>query len=43
VVVDRVQYENGYLVVPRGPGLGMELSEANPGKLTDRNWGFLKQ
>ncbi|MEA3406825.1 MAG: mandelate racemase/muconate lactonizing enzyme family protein [Chloroflexota bacterium] len=27
VVVDRVQYENGYLLVPQGPGVGMTLDE----------------
>ena len=43
VVVDRVQYENGYLVVPKGPGLGMELSEEKLSLLTDRSWGFLKK
>ena len=42
VVVDRVRYENGYLIVPKGPGLGMELSAENLSKLTDRTWGFLK-
>ncbi len=27
VVKERVQYEKGYLIVPKGPGLGMELDE----------------
>jgi muconate cycloisomerase len=27
VVVERVRYENGYLLVPDGPGVGMELDE----------------
>jgi L-alanine-DL-glutamate epimerase-like enolase superfamily enzyme len=27
VVKERVQYENGYLLVPQGVGLGMELDE----------------
>jgi len=27
VVVERVKYENGYLLVPEGPGVGMELDE----------------
>ena len=43
VVVDRVRYENGYLIVPEGPGLGMELSEENLSALTDRSWGFLRK
>ena len=42
VVKDRVQYENGYLLVPKGPGLGMELDERQLEKLGDRQWGFLK-
>lgn len=42
VVKDRVQYENGYLLVPKGPGLGMELDESQLEKLGDRQWGFLK-
>lgn len=29
VVRERVQYENGYVVVPDGPGLGVEIDEAN--------------
>ena len=28
VVVDRVRYEDSYLLVPQGPGLGMVLDEA---------------
>ncbi|MBN1400820.1 MAG: hypothetical protein JXA74_08275, partial [Anaerolineae bacterium] len=28
VVVERVQYEGGFLLVPDGPGVGMELDEA---------------
>ncbi len=43
VVVDRVQYDNGHLIVPTGPGLGMELSEENLTKLSDRTWDFLKR
>ena len=43
VVVDRARYENGYLVVPKGPGLGMELSQENLSKLTDRTWEFCKE
>jgi muconate cycloisomerase len=43
VVVERAQYDNGHLVVPKGPGLGMELSEENLSKLTDRSWGFLRK
>ena len=27
VVKERIQYENGYVIVPEGPGLGMELDE----------------
>jgi L-alanine-DL-glutamate epimerase-like enolase superfamily enzyme len=27
VVKERVRYENGYLLVPDGPGVGMELDE----------------
>jgi muconate cycloisomerase len=27
VVKERVKYENGYLLVPQGPGLGMEIDE----------------
>jgi len=27
VVKERARYENGYLIVPKGPGLGMELDE----------------
>ena len=27
VVKQRVEYENGYLIVPEGPGLGMEIDE----------------
>ncbi|MSS70689.1 MAG: muconate cycloisomerase [Candidatus Latescibacteria bacterium] len=42
VVVTRVKYEQGYLVVPDGPGLGMELDEAKLEALTDREWGFMK-
>lgn len=43
VVKTRVQYENGYLLVPKGPGLGMELDESQLEKLGDRQWGFLKE
>ena len=28
VVQERVRYEQGYLLVPEGPGLGMELDRA---------------
>ena len=42
VVVDRVRYDGGYLVVPTGPGLGMELDQESLKKLTDRTWEFLK-
>jgi muconate cycloisomerase len=42
VVVQRVKYEAGHLMVPEGPGLGMALDEAKLEALTDRKWGFLK-
>ena len=34
VVKERVQYENGYLIVPDGPGLGMEIDEAKLREVT---------
>ena len=43
VVADRVQYDHGHLVVPTGPGLGMELDEGSLKKLTDRTWEFMKR
>ena len=43
VVVNRVRYENGFLVVPKGPGLGMELNDEYLSALTDRSWGFLRK
>ena len=43
VVVNRVRYENGNLVVPKGPGLGMELSQESLSELTDRTWEFRKK
>lgn len=43
VVVDRVKYDNGHLVVPKGPGLGMELDEDSLSKLGSRTWEFLKE
>lgn len=43
VVIDRVQYDNGHLVVPKGPGLGMELDEESLSKLGSRTWDFLKK
>ncbi|MBS13378.1 MAG: muconate cycloisomerase [Gemmatimonadetes bacterium] len=42
VVEDRVQYENGYLVVPTGPGLGMALNDSQLEALGDNSWGFFK-
>ena len=42
VVVNRAQYENGHLLVPKGPGLGMELDEEKLEALCDRNWAFLR-
>ena len=42
VVKNRVQYENGYLLVPSGPGLGMELDEAQLESLGDRRWKFMR-
>ena len=41
VVTNRVQYDNGYLLVPQGPGLGMDLDEAQLTKLGDNRWSFL--
>ncbi len=43
VVKHRVQYENGYLLVPKGPGLGMELDESQLQKLGDRQWTFMQE
>ena len=43
VVKHRVQYENGHLLVPEGPGLGMELDESQLETLGDRQWGFMKE
>ena len=34
VVKERVQHENGYLIVPDGPGLGMEIDEAKLREVT---------
>jgi len=42
VVSDRVHYRAGHLVVPGGPGLGMELDREKLEALTDRRWGFLR-
>lgn len=42
VVKDRVQYENGYLMVPKGPGLGMALDPNQLEKLGDNGWSFLR-
>ena len=41
VVRERVKYEGGYLQVPDGPGLGMEIDEEKLEALTDRKWMFL--
>ena len=35
VVKKRVQYEKGYLLVPKGPGLGMELDEEKLGAISE--------
>lgn len=43
VVIERPKYENGYLIVPEGPGLGMELDEEQLEQMTDRTWGFMKE
>ena len=43
VVVDRVKYDNGHLVVPKGPGLGMELDQESLSKLGSRIWDILKK
>ncbi len=43
VVVDRVKYDNGHLVVPKGPGLGMELDQESLSKLGSRTWDILKK
>jgi L-alanine-DL-glutamate epimerase-like enolase superfamily enzyme len=40
VVKERVQYDSGYLVVPEGNGLGMELDESLLDQLGDNRWGF---
>ena len=40
VVQDRVQYENGHLLVPEGIGLGMTLDEDQIGQLGDNRWSF---
>ncbi len=42
VVVDRVQYDNGHLVVPKGPGLGMELDVESLSKFGSRTWDFAR-
>lgn len=34
VVTERVSYENGYLIVPNGPGLGMELDSERLSEIT---------
>ena len=34
VVVERVRYEGGYLLVPQGPGVGMQLDEAKLARIT---------
>ncbi len=34
VVVERVRYEKGYLIVPDGPGLGMELDDEKLAEIT---------
>ena len=40
VVTNRVQYDAGYLMVPEGPGLGMDLDEAKLEQLGDNSWSF---
>ena len=42
VVVERAKYDAGHLLVPEGPGLGMELSSEKLEELTDRSWERLK-
>jgi len=42
VVVERLRYENGYLIVPEGPGLGLELDEEKLERMTDRSWEFMQ-
>lgn len=41
VVTDRVRYESGYLLVPEGPGLGMDLDESLLEQHGDNRWNFL--
>lgn len=43
VVVNRVQYEASHLIIPKGPGLGMELNQENLSKFGSRTWEFLKK
>jgi muconate cycloisomerase len=40
VVTKRVQYDSGYLLVPEGKGLGMDLDESQLEKLGDNRWSF---
>jgi muconate cycloisomerase len=41
VVQDRIQYEFGHLIIPQGPGLGMNLDESLLAELGDNRWEFL--
>jgi galactarate dehydratase (D-threo-forming) len=38
VVTERVQYENGYLIVPEGPGLGMEIDQEKLNEVRVTEW-----
>jgi muconate cycloisomerase len=38
VVKDRVEYEEGYLIVPEGPGLGMEIDEEKLSEVHVSTW-----
>lgn len=40
VVRHRITYEDGHLIVPEGPGLGMELDEVQLTRLGDNRWEF---
>ena len=38
VVKERIRYENGYLIVPEGPGLGMEIDEEKLNEVRVDSW-----
>ena len=43
VVVERPRYEDGHIIVPEGPGLGLELNPEKLERMTDRTWEFMQR